>query len=53
MSKKFESVPVDVYQTIDLIGSKSGANRFAARIGEKFLACSLVDVDPGKKNFQP
>ncbi|HEX5889243.1 MAG TPA: hypothetical protein VFY61_11085 [Pyrinomonadaceae bacterium] len=53
MSKKFESVAIDVYYVIDLVRRKSGARSFAARIGEKLLARRLVDVNPGKKNFEP
>lgn len=52
MSKKFESIAIDVYYVIYLVGCKSGARRFAAWIGEKLLARRLVDVNPGEKNFE-
>jgi hypothetical protein len=52
VSKKFESIAIDVYYVVDLVRREPGARRFAAWIGEKLLARCLVDVNPRQKIFQ-
>jgi hypothetical protein len=53
VSKKFEPVAIDVYELFDFRCCETGAERFASWIGEKLLACRLVNVDSGEKNFKP
>ena len=53
MSKKFETIAIDVYYVVDLVRCEPGPRRFAAWIGEKLLTRPLVDVNAGQKNFEP
>jgi len=52
VSKKFQSVAINVYNVVDLARCESGASCFTTRIGEKLLARCLVDVNPRQKIFQ-
>jgi hypothetical protein len=46
VSEHFETLAVYINQILDLVRAKSCAHRLATRIGQKLLACEVVNINP-------